>query len=67
MSADELDKMTSEQLKTYFNPYLEITHPDKLSEPPQQHTIKKISSDNKIDKANELFKQFGINFKIKKL
>ena len=66
MSADELDKLTQEQLNVYFAPHLVITHPDYLEEKPVKHNTKRTIAPDKIDEVNNLFKKFGLDIKVKR-
>lgn len=66
MSADELDKLTQEQLNVYFAPHLVITHPDYLEEKPVKHNTKRTIAPDKIDEVNALFQKFGVNIKVKR-
>lgn len=66
-SADELQKMTNEQLLTYFEPYLKVTRPDLAMKDAKERGIKtprlykQDSIDAKMQKAMDIAKKFGIN------
>lgn len=71
MSADELDKLTEDQLREYFSPYLKISHPDHLENKPEPRGEKKkmVQGEftSKTDQVNDILKQFGLSIKLKKM
>ena len=70
LSADELEKMTDEELKVIFKPYETITRPE-LATKPEAGRAKRVSSlmpvnkakQAKIDRAFELAAAMGIKLK----
>jgi len=66
MSADELDKLTPEQRANYFDPFLNITRPDRaqLIAPVKKSANKAAAKGDPVGRAiaeQFLMKQFGIS------
>lgn len=72
-SADELEKMSYEELAKHFEPYLKITRPELAKKP--EKSIKRSGSTSmktvvnsekakKFTQANEIMKALGLNVRV---
>lgn len=58
-SADDLEKMTHEELDKHFQQYYPITRPERVAKNPQRNNY--TPPDPKMERAAELLKQIGVD------
>lgn len=73
-SAADLEKMSDEELRKHFEPYLVVTRPELIEKPMKKEDfisvrgmsapVKKVSQKQQtLNKANDILKQYGLSLK----